>query len=337
MRKLHQLTHAEIKALPHDAAARKMVTRVPIVDPKETMADVHTLLCKHMEGLETVNYVYAVDEWGKFIGVLSIKDIYRQKDHHTVGEVCKREGLVAVHPDDHQERAAYIALRHHLKAVPVLDRDHHLLGVLPGDVILHILYKEMHEDMLLRVGIRNNGTTFDDVQHQSLIRSFLHRVPWLLFGMMGGLLVARLIGFFEATLERNIILATFIPLIVYMGDAVGTQMEAFMIRDLAIDRSLRFGRYFLRQFCIALGIAAVCGTLIFAIVGIGTGKIPVALVLGLALGSAVLSSVLTGLVIPYLCSRLRLDPANASGPVATIMQDFLSVLVYFLIAGALLP
>ncbi|TSC78630.1 MAG: magnesium transporter [Candidatus Peregrinibacteria bacterium Gr01-1014_25] len=333
---LHALSPEEMRALPADAAARRMIQAVPIVDPHVPIGDVRREMEAHMHMWESVHYVYIVDEWGKLVGVLSIRDVYRLPAGKAVGEVCKREGLVSVHPRDHQERAAYAALKHNIKAVPVVDHDRHFLGVLPSDVILHILYKEMHEDVLRRVGVTHHAALRDDVFHLTVWQSFRHRTPWLLAGLGGGLLVAKLIGVFEAVLQQHLILAAFIPLIVYMSDAVGTQMEAFVIRDLAIDRSLKFWRYFLRQLSVVVLIAASFSVLLALTTGLLYGAPALGMTLGLALAAAIFSSLCTGVVIPYLFSRLRMDPANASGPIATIIQDFLSVLIYFLIAQALL-
>ena len=335
-RHIRHLTRTDIAALPHDAAARKIVTKVPIADPHDTLHDMQRMLREHMDDFETVNYVYVVDEWGKFVGVLSIKDMYRHDEKRPLGELCKREGLVSVHPDDRQEHAAYVALRHNLKAVPVLDRDHHFLGVLPSDVILRILYKEMHEDMLRRVGVRDGSVVFDNVLHMTVATSVWHRAPWLFIGLVGGIASASIIGLFEHTLSKNIILAGFIPLVVYMGGAVGAQTQTFMIRDLAMDRKMRFWKYFLRQAAVIVCLAMLFSMAMFAYAFLRFNHPGVVLTLTGALGASIASSVLSGVFIPYALSRFRMDPANAGGPLVTIAQDIVSIMLYFWIAEALL-
>jgi magnesium transporter len=173
----------------------------------------------------------------------------------------------------------------------------------------------------------------DDILKISIRKSVFHRLPWLIIGLIGGILTARIVDAFEVTLEKNIFLAAFIPLIVYMSDAVGTQMEAFAIRDFAIQSHLDFIRYFVRQmvvvtligFILSIGLFGIC---IFLL---DQGR-AVGLVLGISLFAAVMSSLLTGLFIPYIFRRIRLDPANASGPIATIIQDLISVMIYLSIA-----
>jgi magnesium transporter len=161
-------------------------------------------------------------------------------------------------------------------------------------------------------------------------------LPWLAAGMLGGILIAKIIGRFEATLSENLILAAFIPLIVYMSDAVGTQMEAFIIRDLATDPGLNFFRYLFRQISIVLIIGLIISAGLFAVSNFFHGDMEISLVLSISMLAAIMSSVITGLCVPFLFSKLSFDPANASGPLATIIQDTLSVFIYFTVATALL-
>jgi magnesium transporter len=163
----------------------------------------------------------------------------------------------------------------------------------------------------------------------------MHRLPWLVIGLFGGIFASKIVGNFEEVLEKNIILAAFIPLIVYMSDAVGTQMEAFVIRDMAIHH-LKFIKYAIRQFMVVIVIAVILSLSLF-IYAISTGKeINIALALAIPLFTAIMSSVVSGLFVPYLFRLIKLDPANASGPIATIIQDILSISIYFWIASKFL-
>lgn len=316
-----------------------MTAKVPIAHESDTIANIRNSLRKARE-LETINYVYVLDRDGKLVGIFSIKDVFHQPEHRKVLDVCKKTSLVTIHPEADQEHAAYLALKNNIKALPVVDREHHFLGVLASDAILSILHRETHEDMLHSIGIHHRGIhhehPFDNVLKISLFRSFLHRIPWLILGLFGGLLAARIINAFEQTLQMNLVLAAFIPLIVYISDAVGTQMEAFIIRDLAIEQKLPFLAYLLKQLCIVLLIAAFLGIILTTATYWWYNEARLSMVLGISLVAAVISSVLTGLLIPYAFSRLKMDPANASGPTATIIQDLLSVFIYFTIATALL-
>jgi magnesium transporter len=277
-----------------------------------------------------------LDDSGKLTGMLSMHELFRAKDSDRVGKVCQRTSLLWVNPYKHQERAVYKALKHNIKAVPVVDHDRTFLGTIPSDTLLKVLYKETHEDLLRHAGIERSHPLFDNVITMPLWLSVFHRLPWLLIGLLGGILAAKVVGFFEHTLQQNIVLAAFIPLIVYMSDAVGTQMEAFIIRDLAVDRHLKFGRYVFRQLLVVSSVGLVCSGFLYVACLMfypGTNLAPV---VATALFASVLSSIITGLLIPFIFSRFRADPANASGPIATIIQDILSLLIYFAVATIML-
>src|SRR3989344_7941419 len=184
--------------------------------------------------------------------------------------------------------------------------------------------------------MKKSNNTIDDVQKISIARSVRRRLPWLVVGLTGGLAAAGIISSFEETLSQNLFLAAFIPLIVYMSDAVGTQMESFAIRDFALHKHLKFRKYFFRQFLVVLIIGVILSLVLYAYTLITKQDTIIAAILAMSLFLAILSSIITGLLIPFLFNKTRLDPANASGPVATIVQDLLSVTIYFVIAHFLL-
>ncbi len=313
-----------------------MTADVPVATESQTLREVHDMLARRGRKYETINYIYVLSSQKKLVGVLSVRDLFSARMSAKAGEVCVRKKLVTVHPSAHQEHAAYLALRHTLKAIPVVDVNRKFLGEITSDSILHIMHKEMHEDALKRAGIRHPGAVHANVLELPLLDSLRHRIPWLILGLIGGLLAANIVGFFEATLQKNIMLAAFIPLIVYMSDAIGTQMEAYIIRDLAVDRDLPFPLYLLRQFIVVVAISVFLAILLFGSFGLLYSDWYMGFVIGLSLFVASVSSVCTGLIIPYGFSRLSLDPADASGPIATIVQDMLSIVIYFGIATALL-
>jgi magnesium transporter len=317
---------------PRQTAGSRMTRSVPTASPETTIDELKKQLSQKGKEVDAMQYVYVLDDSGKLTGMLSMHDLFRASGSTRVGEACNRTNLHSVHPLTNQERAAYMALRHELKAVPVVDHDRTFLGAISSDVLLKILYETTHEDLMRRAGIGASHPMFDNVLTMPLRRSIMHRLPWLLIGLIGGLAAAKVVGFFEHTLEQNIVLAAFIPLIVYMSDAVGTQMEAFIIRDLAVDRHLKFGMYVLRQLLVVSAVGVVCSAFIYGATVVFYPASGLGLIIALALFAAILSSIVTGLLIPFLLSRFRADPANASGPIATIIQDLLSLVIYFTVA-----
>jgi magnesium transporter len=182
-----------------------------------------------------------------------------------------------------------------------------------------------------------NLEQIDNPMRLRVLTSVRHRLPWLVLGLAGGLLAAQIITSFEQTLSQNILLASFIPLVVYISDAVGTQMESFVIRDIAIHKGgIHFFKYFSKQFVIVTIIGLILAAGLWAITFALHQNSNLSLAITLSMFFAIESSIFTGIILPVLFRRLRLDPANASGPIATIVQDVLSVTIYFLVASKLL-
>jgi magnesium transporter len=147
--------------------------------------------------------------------------------------------------------------------------------------------------------------------------------------------IAEIIKGFEQTLEKNLVLATFIPLIVYMSDAVGTQMEAMVIRELNRPGKFQFGKFLRQQLVIVLVVALIIGAAAGLVVG--WHRTPdLGMVIGLSLFCGIMSSLVTGTVMPFIFWKMHDDPAEASGPIATVIQDLMSVVIFFWIAQAIL-
>lgn len=318
------------------SAVRIMTKKVPIVSLSSTIREVENTLEKEMESFETINYIYVVDERdGKLKGVLTIKDIFRQPKEKFVKDIMKTEPIT-VRPHTHRERVAYLALKNNLKAIPVVDKDDNFLGVISNDVISSIIHSEASDDFLRMAGIHKYNIVLDNVFDLSIFQSFKHRFPWLFIGLLGGIGMSKIINVFEGTIEKNLILAAYIPLVVYMASAVGEQMRIFIVRDFAVNNKFDFYKYFFRHFCVVFLIGILSSTTLYILNMFLYGNMEVGIVLSLALFMAIISSVFTGLLIPSLFEKIRIDPANASGPIATILQDATSVLIYFSIASMLL-
>jgi magnesium transporter len=316
-------------------AGGNAILRVPVVAPGFSVAQAENYIRRSIKSFDTINYIYVVDEKEKLRGVISIKDLYRLPAKKIIGSLIKKQKIIAVRAEAGREEAANLALQHNIKAVPVLENGK-FIGIIPNDKVLSILHREFHGNILQLAGVHKEHLLYDNVLEIPFLIAIRHRLPWLFIGLLGGIFAAGIIGFFEETLERNLILAAFIPLVVYMADAVGTQLEAFIIRDFAIYKKLDFFRYFFKQFLIVSAISVILGVVLAIVSAILYGDWKISWVLAVAIIGASMSSLITGLVVPFIFRRMKLDPANASGPIATIIQDILSVLIYFLIATAII-
>jgi len=317
-----------------ESAGSLLVDNVPVISQSATVQEIQQLLHQQAKNLETISYIYLLDQQKKLTGVVSIKDIFSSTPKTFLRSLVSQD-VISVRPHTDKERVAMLSLKHNLKAVPVVDKNNVFLGAVTNNTISRILHEEGMENVLRLGGVLPH-TSFDNVFNLPILISLKHRFPWLALGLLGGILAALIVGSFEEVLKNNLILAAFIPLVVYMADAVGTQMEAFIIRDLAVDPDLKLAKYFIRQAIIVVLLGMVMSLLLYFFSLVLYGQPDISFILSLALFCAIFSSLATGLLIPYLFGRLRFDPANASGPVATVIQDVLSIVIYFLIARVIL-
>jgi len=158
------------------------------------------------------------------------------------------------------------------------------------------------------------------------------RLIWLSVGLGLSIGIAGIIGQFEDTLRANIVLAAFIPLVVYMSDAVGTQMESIIIRELQNKQRFHIGRFLHKQLFVVVPVALVIAALSFGALTAIYRDTDLASVVSISLAASIFTSLLTGAILPYWFWREHEDPAEASGPIATVIQDFISVLVFLVIA-----
>ena len=161
------------------------------------------------------------------------------------------------------------------------------------------------------------------------------RLPWLILGLIGGILIGGVASSFERALRLELSLAFFLPLVVYMSDAIGTQTETLVIRRMAA-RKVSARREIKLESTTGLLIGLIVGFLALLTLYLWTGKITVAIIVGLAILSSAVTATVIASSLPLFLSRMKADPAAASGPIATVIQDFLSVTIYLGIASLVL-
>ena len=320
---------------PPESAGRKMVNNVPTALPEERISDMRKRLFEKAGDFETINYVYILSPKGELIGTLSLKDIFQKPEETKIEDLMTRN-VARVRPSTDQERVAILALKHNIKAVPVVNKENLFLGVVPSDVILEILHSEDIEDILRFAGISKRGAILTETTKSSVRVSAQIRLPWLIFGLFGGLFAAQIVNFFEGSLKNHFILAAFIPLIVYMADAVGVQAQTLFIRSLALDSRLEIKKYFFKEIKISFVIALILGILLALISFFWFGLFSLGLALGISLFLTVICAGIIAVLIPWILQNLKKDPAIGSGPFATIVRDILSLLLYFSVASLML-
>jgi magnesium transporter len=238
-----------------------------------------------------------------------------------------------VHRSTDQEHAAHLALAQSIKAVPVLNDDGTFFGVIPSDTILRILREEQTEDLMRFAGI--SYAADDRIAKFTLREHVSTRLPWLIVGLVGGLGAAFVVEHFDALLATEIALAAFIPAIVYIADAVGSQTQMVYVRSLVQKQQSSITKVLGREVTIALVVGLILGLLIGSVTYLWFGTIALPLTLGLAVFATVLFSVIVAVLLPWSFNRYGQDPALATGPLATVIRDISSLLIYFFIAAAI--
>jgi len=313
------------------SAQNRMTRNVPTAFLEDTITNIEQTLSKSI--FETLNYIYVLDENQRLKGILSIRELFLKPKNTRAKEIMKTN-IIKAYPTDEQERIAILALRHNLKAIPLVDKENRFLGTVPSDAILGILHFEHVEDFLRSAGIHSSVRETLDGTPIFLVKA---RIPWLVLGLLGGLAAASLVELFEASLKAHFILAAFIPLMVYMADAVGAQTQTLFIRNLVFENRTSLGRYILREMRIGIIIALFLGILLSLFsMGWFNASYSIGLILGASLLLTTLSAMLIGVLIPWLLWKFKKDPAIGAGPFGTIVRDLLSLIVYFGVASFIL-
>jgi len=321
------------KKFPLESAGRKMIKQVPLSRKDDSVLDIKKMLFERMEEFETINYIYVIDKANRLVGVFSIKEIFRKPENLLAKDIMHKE-VVMIRPHADQEKVAILALKNNLKSIPVVNKKNELLGVVPSDIILDILHLENVEDFLKMAGIHS---PLQKVLKGSPLYLFKIRIPWLVLGLLGGILGATIISLFAEPLKEHFILASFIPLMLYMSGAVGNQTEIILIRNMVLDGKISVGRYLLRELKISFLIALILTSLLFLIsVIFFNASYYIGLILGSSLFIGIFVAVLVGVSMPCILRKMGKDPAVGSGPFTTIIRDILSLIIYFTIATMLL-
>lgn len=314
-------------------AGAKITSQFLSASADDLVIDIKNKIVAKASELEVLDYIYVVDKQERLIGVTSYKKLLQSEDESRIAAIMKTHPVtIDFHTD--QERLVYLVLRHDLKAIPVVDNQHRLKGIVPYHAILKVFQHEFREDILRSGGIHHDLKEIEEISTPvaKLVRA---RLPSLGIGLLGGLFAAYMVTGFEQILSSFIALAAFIPVMVYLSDAVGTQSQTLIVRMIALDPDFSVRRYITRELKIGSTIGAVFASLLLVAGTVGWG-----LHIGVVTASAIFISIIfQAFMATYLSvtlARRHIDPALASGPLTTIISDITSLAMYFTIASLLL-
>ena len=279
---------------------------------------------KHFDSAVAV----AVLDNDRFVGVVTIERMFDAPEDARVCDVLDPAPPV-VAPDTDQERAALQAVHHGEPGLAVVDEEGRFRGLIAPQQLLTVLMQEHDEDLARLGGFLHSVESTRATSLENVARRLWHRMPWLLVGLLGAMLSAGLMAAFEAQLDANLAVAYFVPGIVYLADAVGTQTETLAIRGLSVGVGIR-------EALTGLFVGVLLGVIMLPVVALMTGDWMLAAVVAFAVLAASTIATVVALALPWLLHRLGKDPAFGSGPLATVIQDLLSIVIYLVAVTVLL-
>ena len=321
----------EIMAYPEDSAGILMYTDVFTLHEETKAIDAIAAL-QDQEEAEMVFYLYAVDDDRRLTGVVSLRDLVTTSSDTTLENIMSRR-VHSVRPETDQEEVARIVSQYNFLAVPVVDAEDQLLGIITVDDVVDIVREEATEDFLQMVGAGKDR----EILLKSSWDNARMRFPWLFASWVGGILAAFIIGAFDNILQSTIVLAAFIPVIIGMGGNIGTQSSTIIVRGLAtgrvgLENSVKI---LLKEMRVGLILGILYGILlgVFAIFRFLDVSPMLGLVVGLSICASMIIAATIGSLVPLILNRFDIDPAVATGPFVTTAIDILGVALYFWIAG----
>lgn len=321
----------DLLAYPDESAGALMTTEFISVSIKDTMSDVMALLRKEAPDAETIYYLYVTDEEQKLVGVVSLRDLIVSSEDEVVEDVMSTR-LVSVSVLDDQEDVADLIKKYDFMAIPVVNKEK-LVGIITVDDIMDVVDDEATEDIGEISAVRGAG----DLDISSFGAARL-RAPWIIVLMFLGLITANVIGQFEDTLAQFVLIAAFIPLIMGSAGNTGTQSLAVVVRGLALGNIERSSitRLLRRELGTGILLGVVCATVLSLLITIIYGEMLLGVIVGVSLLVSLSVATVIGASVPLIINKLKIDPAVASGPFITTLNDIISLLIYFSIATSMM-
>lgn len=323
----------QLLGYPEDTAGGLMTTEFVVVPAFVSAEKAIEMLRAFAPDAETIYYVYVIDGMNRLVGILSLRELIIAGPQTLISEIM-HTNVMKVNVRDDQEDVAELMTKYNYLAVPVIDNEDHIMGIITVDDIVDVIHEEATEDIYRMAGT----TEAEDDEEASVFTAYRARMPWLLITIMGELGSGAVLHGFEAKLQVITALAIFIPLLTGVAGNVGTQSSTVTVRGLAtgtLDTSQAF-RIVLREAFIGLALGVSVGLIVAGIASLWLHFPLLGLVVGLTLVINNLTASFMGTVVPLTFKRINIDPAVASAPFITTVVDIVGLMNYTLIAVAVL-
>jgi magnesium transporter len=346
LRLLDEPTRKEVTALmayAEDDAGGLMNPRYARVRPSMTVDEAISYLRKQTrDRIELLSYVYVLDHGQKLLGVVSFRDLFTAPGNTLVQAIMKVD-LVTAHEEMDQEGVSRLFHQHSLMAIPVLNRDGQMKGIVTFDDIVDVVHEEATEDIQKFGGMEALEQPYLKIHILQMIQK---RAGWLAALFVGEMLTATAMGFFEGEIAKAVVLALFVPLIISSGGNSGSQASTLVIRAMALGEVAPrdWWRVFRRELAAGLALGLILGAIGFSRVMLwgtlfhtyGDNTMAVGITIALSLVGVVMFGSLAGSTLPFLLRRLDFDPASASAPFVATLVDVTGLIIYFSVASVVM-
>jgi magnesium transporter len=339
-------TRREVTALltyAEDNAGGLMNPRYARLRPDATVDEAISYLRKQMrEQPRTIYFAYVLDAEQRLLGVVSFRQLFTAPPQTKVRDVM-RTSVISINEHMDQEAVSHLFAQNHLVALPVVDAEGRMKGIVTVDDVVDVVQEEATEDMQKLGGVAALDAPYLQIALPLMIRK---RVGWLSALFLGEMLTASAMGYFEAEIARAVVLALFIPLIISSGGNSGSQATTLVIRAMALGqvRLRDWWRVIRREFFAGLGLGAVLAAIGFLRIVVwerifhtyGPHYVGVAATVAASLLGVVLWGTIAGSMLPFILRRLGFDPASASAPFVATLVDVSGLIIYFSMAALIL-
>ncbi|KAA0875158.1 magnesium transporter [Nitrincola tapanii] len=310
-----------------------MTSNYASVPERASVAEALDIVRKTAPDAETIYQIYVLDNIQRLVGTLSLRELILNRPSMPISSIMTTE-LLTTYPDEPQEDASRMISRYDLLALPVIDAQQRLVGIVTYDDAMDVAEQEATEDILKGGTV---GNLEGSLREASLFTLYRKRIVWLVLLVFANIFSAAGIALYEETISTYIVLVFFLPLLVGSAGNAGSQASTLMVRGLATGDVLitDWARMFAREFLVALGLGLTMA-LAVSLIGAVRGGPEIAMVVASSMVAVVMLGSLVGMSLPFLLNKLGWDPATASAPLVATIADAVGVLVYFAIATAIL-
>lgn len=323
----------ELLIYEEDTAGGIMTKDFVVLRKDLTIEKAIDMLRKEAPDAESIYYVFVIDKDEKLSGVISLRDLIVAKPDSKVEEIMD-DKVISVNVYDDQELVAKVVSKYDLLAVPVVDNDNRMIGLVTVDDVIDVLEEEATEDILKFSG--SSGTEYyeEDALKNRILISVKARLPWLIITIFGGLITAQIIGHYKYILDINTSIALFMPILGGMGGNVGTQSSTLTVRSIAMGHI--YGKEVLKTITHEISVGIVVGIISSIIAGAAAvllhGNPMLALIVGASMFVNIVTAAAIGTLVPLIFNEIGIDPAVASAPFITTTIDITGITIYYTLA-----